>query len=183
MASNVGLWKDWHTTVKPFGNTSTYELGAEWLKDCQLVEDWGAGSAWLTEFIPPGRYRGIDGSPGPHTEEIVDLTTYRSKTPGVFMRHVLEHNYEWAKILDNALASFTERMFLALFIPLADETHDTEFEDPPGVPNFAFRLEDLTDRMDEAGAEYDVEELGNETPYGLREPKQVGTETVFRLSR
>lgn len=180
--SNVGKWAGWHTGIKPFGDTASYELGAEWLKDCAMVEDWGCGSCWFSRFIPPVRYHGLDGSETP-LGDVVDLATYRSEVPGVFMRHVLEHNFEWAKILDNALASFTERMFLVLFIPLGPETHDTEFEDPPGVPNFSFRLEDLTDRMDAAGASYDIEELGNAMPYGLRKPPQVGTETVFRISR
>lgn len=181
--SNAGKWDGWHNTKKPraFGNTASYALGAEWLADCELVEDWGCGSGWMTQFIPPERYRGVDGSESPFAEVTADLTKYRSEVPGIFMRHVLEHNYRWSDVLDNALASFTERMFLVLFTPLVEETHDTEFEDPPGVPNMAFRLEDLTDRMD--GLTFEVECLGNTIPYGLHKPPLQGTETVFRISR
>lgn len=182
--SNTGLWDGWHgTEARAFGNTASYALGAEWLADCDLIEDWGCGSGWMTKLILPERYRGVDGSKSPFAAETADLTEYRSETPGLFMRHVLEHNYEWQKVLDNALASFTERMFLVLFTPLADETHDTEFEDPPGVPNLSFALADLTDRFEAAGAEWEMEELGNAIPYGLRKPPLQGTETVFRLSR
>lgn len=180
VASNVGKWDDWHTTVKPFGEPTSYSLGADWLGPCESIEDWGAGAGYLSKLIDPIRYTGIDGSPGPCTTVIADLTTYRSQTSGLFMRHVLEHNFEWKKILDNALSSFTERMFLVLFTPLADETHDTEFEDPPGVPNLSFRLGDITNRID---CIYGVEHLGNAMPYGLREPKLIGTETIFRLMR
>jgi hypothetical protein len=182
--SNVGLWEGWHTAVKPFGATNSYELGAEWLADCEKVEDWGAGAGFLSTLIGPDRYIGVDGSPGPRTDVIADLAEYRSEVPGIFMRHVLEHNYEWAKVLDNALASFTERMFLVLFTPLAPETHDTEFEDPPGVPNLSFALDDIYDVTKKHILSFDAPEpLGNAMPYGLREPKQVGTETVFRLSK
>lgn len=180
MTTAIGKWEGWHTAVKPFGETTSYELGVEWLADCERIEDWGAGAGFFSTLVQPDRYVGIDGSRGPKTSVIVDLTEHRSETPGLFMRHVLEHSYDWAAILDNALASFTERMFLVLFTPLADETHDTEFEDPPGVPNLSFRLEDLTDRFD---CESSFEELGNAMPYGLQTPKLVGTETVFRLSR
>ncbi len=175
--SNVGRWDGWYAGLDepaPYANTQTYEMGAEWLKDCALIEDWGAGKGWLSTLVGPERYRGIDGSETPFADEIADLTTYRSKVPGIFMRHVIEHNYAWKVILDNALASFTERMALILFTPLVDETHDLEFEDPPGVPNLAFRLEDLTERIDAAGAVYQVETIDSIAKYG--------TETIIGVS-
>lgn len=184
--SNAGKWDSWYPTEtpRPFGNTPSYEKGAEYLGDCELVEDWGAGAGWFSTFIEKGRYRGVDGSQTPFAAEIADLTEYRSEVPGIFMRHVLEHNFEWQKILDNALASFTERMCLVLFTPMSENgTHDTEFEDPPGVPNLSFALADLTDRMEAAGVKWTVEPLGNSIPYGLQDPILQGTETLFLLER
>jgi len=130
----------------PFGFSITYRVGADWLAGCALVEDWGCGLGWLRTLVPPGRYRGIDGSRSPFTDEIVDLARYRSSVPGVFMRHVLEHNHAWRQVLDNALASFTERMALILFTPMAEKTHERAFVVEIGVPDISFRHEDLTDR-------------------------------------
>lgn len=174
--TNVGLWNDWYADLKrpaPYANTLTYTLGAEWLDGLQ-VEDWGCGMGWLRTLVPKERYHGIDGSHSRFADEIADLTDYRSETPGLFMRHVLEHNVEYEKVLDNALASFTERMALILFTPLAEETHDLEWEDPPGVPNYSFRLEDLTDRFD--GVTWEMKSVSGQVKYG-------GPETIFYISR
>jgi hypothetical protein len=173
---NAGKWNNWYVGIEEpaaYGNTPSYEMGAAWLKNCKTVEDWGCGKGWFSTFVKPDRYRGIDGSKTPFANEVVDLTQYHSQVEGIFMRHVLEHDFRWAEILDNALESFTKRMFLVLFTPLADTTGDIEFEDPPGVPNIAFRLSDLTDRMD--GLEVEHETFASETKYD--------TETVFRISR
>ena len=115
--TNVGKWTAWYQGLEepwPYGETTSYEIGAAWLADCARTEDWGCGAGWLSTLIPPDRYRGVDGTPSPRCAEVVDLVEYRSTVPGIFMRHILEHNYEWARLLDNALASFTERMALIL---------------------------------------------------------------------
>jgi hypothetical protein len=159
----------------PYADTETYRLGADWLARCALVEDWGCGKGWLRTLVAAGRYRGIDGSRTPFADEVTDLASYRSEVPGIFMRHVLEHDFRWQRILDNALASFTDRMALILFTPLVAETGDIEWEDPPGVPNIAFRLADLTERMDAAGATYTHRTLPTAAKYGV--------ETVVLLAR
>jgi hypothetical protein len=178
--TNVGKWNAWHGKLKephPYANTETYRLGAEWLADCDLVEDWGAGAGWLRTFINGNRYRGIDGSQSPFTVETADLALYRSETPGLFMRHVLEHDTRWWQILDNALDSFTERMVLILFTPLSKNgPHDLEWEDPPGVPNLSFALTDITDRFKAAGVNWEMQQVPGPVKYG-------GPETVFRISR
>jgi hypothetical protein len=174
--SNAGTWGRWYSgleQVEPYGDTATYQAGADWLAPCALVEDWGCGKGWLRNFIAAERYRGIDGSASPFADEIADLTQHRSQVPGLFMRHVLEHNPEWSSVLDNALASFTERMALILFTPLVEQTRDIQWEDDPGVPNLAFRLEDLTGRMGPLLAS--VETIESAT--------QFGTETVLLLER
>lgn len=178
--SNTGLWDPWYANDTreqsgAYGDTPTYKLGADWLKDCALVEDWGAGRGWLTTFVAADRYRGIDGSDTPFADEVADLASYTSEVPGIFMRHVLEHDFRWEQILDNALGSFTQRMVLILFTPLGDETRDIEWEDPPGVPNLSFRLSDLTARMKAAGVKFKRRTMRTATKYG--------TETIFYLER
>lgn len=174
--SNVGRWDRTyagHLEPRPYSPTATYALGAEWLTGLD-IEDWGCGLGWMRTLVPPERYRGIDGSRSKFADEVVDLAEYRSATPGLFMRHVLEHNTNWQRVLDNALASFTERMFLVIFTPLAGETHNLEWKDPPGVPNISFRLEDLTQRFGDL--RWETEAIPGRVEYG-------GPETVFRLER
>lgn len=179
--TNVGKWDRVYALLEddrplPYGPTTTYELGAEWLADCALVEDWGCGMGWLRTLIPADRYRGIDGSQTRHADVVADLATYRSQSPGIFLRHVLEHDLRWATILDNALASFTERMVLVLFTPLSPaRTFDLEWEEDPGVPNLSFARSDLTDRFTAAGVTW--------TEQTLRTKAKFDTETIFRLAR
>jgi hypothetical protein len=171
----LGLWDRWYQDLvepAPYGDTTTYHLGADWLKDCETVEDWGCGKGWLRTLIEPGRYVGVDGSVTPFADVVADLAEYRSATPGLFMRHVLEHNDRWADILDNAAASFTQRMALIIFTPLVRHTRQIAWSDDPGVPDIAFNLSDLTNRF---GCDWTHETLATNTQYGA--------ETVFRLAR
>ncbi len=119
---------DKHNQVKEptlYGDSQTYKLGAEFLKNCLKVEDWGCGKGGLKLFIARERYYGIDGSTTPHADLMIDLREYQSTTPGLFMRHVLEHNRDWEAILQNALRSFAERMVLVVFTPFND-TEETK---------------------------------------------------------
>jgi hypothetical protein len=174
--SSVGKWDRWYGLLgskpEPYGLSETYELGADWLSPCELIADWGCGKGWMRQFVSPERYLGIDGSQTPFADVVADLTTYRSAVPGVFVRHVLEHDWEWQRILDNALASTRERLCLVVFTPLADVTHEIAYADDPGVPDISFRLADLTDRIGAAGFEWFVETLASDTQYG--------TETILR---
>jgi len=155
----IGRWSSWYDQIEagdspqPYGDTVSYSLGADWLKDCSTVEDWGCGMGWARSLFDPSQYRGLDGSVNPFVDKVVDLTLYRSNppVPGIFMRHVLEHNWDWERMLDNALASFTQRMALILFTPMAEVTHqipDMEGCGGINVPAISFRHEDLTARMD-----------------------------------
>jgi hypothetical protein len=175
--TNLGRWDRWYGLLgddpEPYGDPTTYQLGAGWLRDCSLVEDWGCGKGYLKTFIPPARYRGLDGSRTPFADEVVDLARYRSRVPGIFMRHVLEHDLRWTRILDNAVASFTERMALIVFTPLVAETQEVAFNDDPGVPDIAFNIDDLTSRF--GGARWRSETLVTGTQYEV--------ETVFFLER
>lgn len=177
--TNLGKWDRWYaglTNPQPYGDSTTYQLGAEWLEGLDLIEDWGCGKGWFRTFIPDGvSYRGIDGSATPFAAEIVDLAEYRSTVPGIFMRHVLEHDYRWRAILANALASFTERMVLVLFTPLAVETHQIAWNEDPGVPDLSFRLADIETYLQMLGCTWTVEHLETATQYGV--------ETVLRIAK
>jgi hypothetical protein len=144
---------------QPIGLTETYERGLAWLADCELIEDWGCGLGWVRTLVAADRYRGIDGSATPFADEVADLERYRSCVPGIFMRHVLEHNYAWATILDNAIASFTLRMVLILFTPMGARTQSIEPSNLPWVdaPNISFRHEDLVGHF--GGAAHTFEDV------------------------
>ena len=147
--SNVGKWDPWYAALpadeKPsaYGESPGYEKGADWLKSCSLVEDWGCGLGWMRTLIPKTRYRGLDGTASPFCDEVVDLATYHSKVPGIFMRGVIEHNYDWSTILTNALTSFTKRMALVVFTPTDGPTREVDFVAEIGVPDMAIALDDL----------------------------------------
>jgi hypothetical protein len=168
MMTNVGKWTVWYQDVEepwPYGDTTSYEIGAAWLAECAIIEDWGCGPGWLRTLFPVDRYRGIDGTASPYCDEVVDLVVYRSTIPGIFMRHVLEHNEAWAQILDNAVASFTERMVLILFTPERATTEAIAFHPDIGVPDIAFRLADITSRFP-PDVVYSVQWLPSATQYG-----------------
>lgn len=174
--SNLGLWAAWHHGLdgpEPYGLTETYQLGVDYLADCARVEDWGCGKGWMRSLIDQDRYVGVDGSPSAFADVVVDLAEYRSRVPGVFMRHVLEHDYRWREILENAVASFTERLVVVLFTPLVDATVEVAFNDDPGVPDLAFSLADITACFE--GLEWSHTTLESSTHYG--------TETIFYVER
>lgn len=174
----LGKWDRWYAGLSEptaYGSTVTYEMGAKFL-DGLDVEDWGCGKGWMRTLIPPDRYRGIDGSHSPFADQIVDLAEYRSETPGLFMRHVLEHNYGWRRILENAVASFTERMCLVIFTPFGDVTREIAFADDLGVPDISFRLPDLlTAMLHDSKISWTSEDVESATQYG--------SEAVFYLTK
>lgn len=170
----IGRWTRWNAVngPEPYVDSPTYQAGADWLADCDRIEDWGCGRGWLSTLVGPDRYVGVDGA-SPFATVTADLTTYRSTVAGIFMRHVLEHNREWWKVLDNAAASATRRLFIALFTPLADQTQKVGWSVELGVPDLAFRLDDLLARLD--GWTVDVETIESPTQYGV--------ETMLRCNR
>lgn len=173
--SMLNRWSKLHLYgPQAYADTITYQLGADWLRDCELVEDWGCGLGWLRTFIEPERYRGIDGTKVPGVDVVTDLRMYRSQVPGVFMRHVLEHNVEWATILDNALVSFTRRMVLILFTPMGTTTRSIAWNPDADVPDIAFNPYDLECRFP-SNVTVRIEDLDTLSQYG--------TERVYYLER
>jgi len=130
--------------------TETYVLGAGWLLPCDQIEDWGCGKGFLRTVVPADKYRGIDGSASRFCDEVVDLVNYQSTVAGVFMRHVLEHNPNWHAVLDNACASFTQRMALILFTPMTDgPTFQRAWCEAIGVPDISFNHDEIMARIPE----------------------------------
>lgn len=133
--SGAGRWAPWYATGRPvsYGETVTYQMAADWLAGL-AVEDWGCGCAAFRGFHD-GPYLGVDGTPG-WADEVVDLVTRRSETPGLLLRHVLEHNEEWPAILANATASASERIVVVTFVPDGDGQRVGWCEEL-GVPDIA----------------------------------------------
>lgn len=131
----IGIWKH----AKRYGSEASYQAGMEWLKPCSLVEDWGCGPAYSKKYRE-GSYIGIDGTEG-FCDKVADLRTYKSEVPGIFMRHVLDHNEQWQSILENAIESFQERMSLIFFTPWAEKTHIKHYSD--GIPVICFNKAEI----------------------------------------
>lgn len=176
----LGRWNPWLVGTsldapEAFGDLTTYQMGAEWLSSCSLVEDWGCGRGGFRPFVEPHRYRGVDGSKTPFASVIADLTTYRSDVSGIFMRHVLEHNDDWALIVDNAASSAQDRLFIAIFTPLASTTHRIAWTPDLAVPDISFRIQDLLNPISRAGFTSTHSTFPTATQYGV--------ETVIRSRR
>jgi hypothetical protein len=175
--SSAGRWSGFHAAVTcetPYGDVVTYEKGASFLEGL-AVEDWGCGLGWFRRHAR-GPYRGIDGSQSRFADVIADLCTYTSRSEGLFMRHVLEHNQDWQRILRNAVASFTRRMVLVVFTPLADCTAvlcNREYAPGLFIPDISFARRDLV-------REFEDLLVGEES---LRTATQYGVEHVFYLER
>lgn len=166
--SNAGKWDRWYAGLnepQSYGSSQTYAIGADFLVDCDTVEDWGCGKGFMRTLIDPKRYRGIDGSRTPFADEVVDLVGYRSSVDGVFMRHVLEHDWRWAQILTNAAESAQRKLVLVLFTPLTDTTHEMAWNEDPGVPDISFALDDLLVHLGRFVVV--VEHLETATQYGV----------------
>jgi hypothetical protein len=143
------------------------------MRDCPTVEDWGCGGGGLSEYIEPQRYVGVDSSETPFATVRADLATYDASADGIVLRHVLEHNEDWAAILDNAVHSFKRRLCIVLFTPIVNSTRVLHREPEYGnVPVIAFALQDLYGPIFDVGAHAFHETLT--LPDAL-----YGTETVI----
>ena len=172
-------WNHWYKDIKienmgvfMYGNTVTYELGYKFLEDCNKIEDWGCGTGGFKRFFTEenaSKYIGIDGSITPFSNIKADLTQYTSNVEGIFMRHILEHNYEWKMILHNACKSFNKKMCLILFTPFTNETIEIAHNLKHGVdvPDLSFNKDDLIAIFELYNIKYKLESLNTSTGYGI----------------
>jgi len=179
----MNKWNGWYDKVDKlkgtfeYGNTVTYDKAAEYLQTCNIVEDWGCGGCFFKNKCKT-TYIGVDGSNTPFADKKVELLNYTSNVDGILLRHVLEHNYEWKKILDNALKSFNKRMCLVLFTPLSTETKEIAHNRHVGVdvPDLSFSLKDIDSVIKHYGnIQYSFEIFNTETQYKI--------ETIFYIEK
>lgn len=170
-SSMLGKWDSWYKNIKEmgsfrYGDTITYTLAADFLRDMSEVEDWGCGTGGFKRLYT-GHYVGIDGSTNPFVDEVRDLTEYRSNPESIVMRHVLEHNYEWEKILAGAVASFRKKFCLILFTPFTDETKEIAHNKKHGVdvPDISFAKRDIEHFFQ--GLKWRMETHTTNTGYGI----------------
>jgi len=53
--TSVGKWADWYHGLEkpwPYGETTSYEIGAAWLAKCALTGDWVCGAGWFGRWFP-----------------------------------------------------------------------------------------------------------------------------------
>lgn len=185
--SNLGLWESAYLNRNPFpyGNETSYRLGAEFLKTCRTVEDWGCGAQWFRRVMhsvqPEVRVTGLDGSAG-FCDRTVELAEYFPSVPadGIFMRHVLEHDYNWKTILNRALDSFSQRMALIIFTPFsAQQTLLSVYHFPAGgsCPYLSLPSREIAQELQRHDVVYRIESLpspgteyGRETIYWIQRP-------------
>jgi hypothetical protein len=184
--SMVGVWDNAysHYVGKPkvYGDPTTMEVAAAFLAapEVRVVEDWGCGFGGFSKYVAEHqKYVGIDGSLSPFARLHVDLTEYKSSADGILVRHVLEHNRQWAKLLDNAVTSFGHRMVLVIFTPFQEETgiiktHEGWGAGDTDVVDIGFNEVQITERFP-ALVRWSKQYFETRTTYG--------EETVFFLER
>lgn len=167
------------TAPSPYGDEASYRKAIEFLDGHGVIEDWGCGTGYAKRFIMKSEYIGIDASPSPFTDKLVDLRTYISNTDCILMRHVLEHNYGWKQILKNAVQSFRKRMVLVVFTPFAAE--EVKIADYDGIPDLKLRKTDLIDLVQ--GLAVSEEAITSDTQYGAEHIFYLQKQTVAGMVR
>lgn len=183
-------WNEWYKHLTPddlgcfrYGNTITYDLGYEFLKDCNTIEDWGCGvGGFKKKFINEDsiKYTGIDGSKTPFSDIKTNLITYISNVDGIFMRHVLEHNYDWKIILENACKSFTKKMCLVLFTPFSNTTTEITHNLKHGVdvPDLSFDKNELIHIFEKFNINYVLNTFNTGTGYNIEHVFYLNKNTI-----
>jgi hypothetical protein len=181
MGSNLHKWDSYYESLDSpdhYGDTPSYEMGVDFLSSCDVVEDWGCGKGWFEHLVGDAfQVIALDGSATPFADKVVDLESYVSSVDGIFMRHVLEHNYNWKKILENALASFKKRFFLAIFTPMSDGDEAVQLAFVPGyeVPDLSLPESVVEDLIEESGSSFSKSSFKSNVAYGV--------ETVYEIQK
>ena len=178
MDTNVNKWNGWYSSLSQdsmgsfrYGETLTYEKAAEFLKDCKTIEDWGCGAGGFLRYCPNAI--GVDGSDTPFaTKKFIDLCNYTTDVEGINIRHVFEHNYEWSKVLDNALKSASKKIAITMFIPLGDDTKELAHNKAHGVdvPDMLISEKEFMEIVNKYSPKSIIREIFNtDTGYGKEE--------------
>ena len=160
----LGKWNYGSSPQFAYGDETSYKKAIEFLDGPHKIEDWGCGTAWAKKFVKQGRYIGIDGTWSKHCDLVADLRTYKSEAEAILIRHILEHNWEWKKILENALASYQKKLCLILFTPFDTETRSIGTSWGT-VPDLSFNKEEILELL--AGHPFTEESLRTATQYGV----------------
>lgn len=168
--SMLGKWDSWYKDIKEpthhkYGNTKTYHYAAGFLVDMPVIEDWGCGTGGLRRYRKTG-YVGVDGSKNPFVDVVADLREYTSDVDGIVLRHVLEHNYDWKMVLQNALKSAKKKLCIIIFTPFAAETKEIGHNAKHGVdvPDLSFNQKELESFFE--GTQWRMETYQTKTFYG-----------------
>ena len=176
MAANsvVGRWPYGHQQIRFGRDDITYQKAAEFLDiEDSLVADWGCGTTYFRRFIRNARYVGIDGSASPWCNVVADLRTYRGYSDGILLRHVLEHNVDWKRILRNALRH-APRVVVVIFTPFRRTTRVIDMTWGV-VPTLSFKKADLCAAFTRPFLEEGP--LATRTQYGIEHIFYVGRTT------
>jgi len=175
----LGRWRPfWQAQpITPYPEDGgSYAVGAAWLAEClesgDVVEDWGCGPGLFLRALvldaPENRprlvYRGVDATATDTLMVVRDLREYVSDVPAIFMRHVLEHNHDWPRVLGNLLRSFRQRAFVALHVSMSDVgTQLVSWDTLADVPVLALDRYLLLDLVAQQDVALLVEHLNGET--------------------
>lgn len=167
--SMLGRWNYGDTDAFAYDAEESYEKGMAFLDGHGVIEDWGCGTAYAKRYVKKSAYIGVDGSESRFVDKVVDLQEYQSDPDCIFMRHVLEHNYGWRKILRNAVQSFQQRMVLILFTPFADREKkigapDKRIGGSEGIPDLSLQRQEVIAFFD--GLDFTEETFESDTEYG-----------------
>jgi hypothetical protein len=182
--SNLNKWDNWYkelgTTPSSYkySETETYRIAADFLKGLETVEDWGVGGGGFLNHLPTAI--GVDGSDTPFAEKkFVDLCNYTTLANGIHLRHVLEHNYNWQKVLKNALYSAVNKVVVTLFIPLSEgKTKELNHNLKHGVdvPDLSISKKQFNDILESFSPKLvEVQTLQTPTAYGV--------EIVYKITK
>lgn len=181
---NVGKWDNWYKelgetpSAYKYSETETYKIAADFLRGLDAVEDWGVGAGGFLNHLPTAI--GVDGSDTPFAQKkFIDLCNYTTLANGIHLRHVLEHNYNWQKILTNALYSAIDKVVITFFIPLSDkETKELahNFKHGVDVPDLSISKNEFNSILKSFKLKLvEVETLKTQTGYGV--------EVIYKITK
>ena len=178
--TRLSLWENFwkgRNSKNEYSNSKesnkTMLLSAEIFKNNNVksIEDWGCGNCVFRYYLDKDiKYIGIDGSNTSYQDKIEDLTQYTSKSDGVYIRHILEHNDEYKKILENAIMSFENTLILVLFTPFTNK-NNTEILTTCNlegriIPDIAFNKNYIISLIEQNRCSYQlIENIESKTSY------------------